>query len=413
MRRSPLSADEKGTPQTAPPPPETPKKKKKALWIVTAIFVAIGVAGFFYWLFIWRFEKSTNDAYVQGNQVIVTPQISGYITSVTVDDTDVVEQGRILVELDTIDRKLTLETAKNELANAVRDVTKMFEMVGVLKGEVEARKAAFAKAGLDYKHRKALAPTGGVSKEDFQHSEAFFVEAFANLLSAQHQLRGARALVENTTIETHPRVEKAKDALREAFVNLVRCTIRSPVQGMVAMKKAQVGESVDQKTPLMMVVPLDQIWVDANFKETQLKKMRLGQPVKLKSDIYKGEMIFHGEVIGISAATGSVMSVLPPQNATGNWIKIVQRLPVRVKLDPNELSRFPLRLGLSMDVTVNIHDISGKMIPPSAPPGPLYCTDIFAKQDEGADELIAKIVEENKTYTFDEEEDDTKKASDR
>lgn len=393
--------------------PTPPKKKRRILWIITAVFLAIGLVGFFLWLFIWRFEESTQDAYVHGNQVVVTPQIPGYISSVSVDDTDVVEEGRILVELDKIDRRMALETAKNELAETVRDVTKMFEMVGVLKGEVEARKAAFAKAGLDYKHRKALAPTGGVSKEEFQHAEAFFIEAFANLLSAQHSLRGAKALVENTTIETHPLVEKAKDNLREAFVNFSRCTIRSPVHGMVAMKKAQVGESVAPNTPLMTVVPLDQIWVDANFKEVQLKKMRIGQPVKLKSDIYGREMIYHGEVIGISAATGSVMSVLPPQNATGNWIKIVQRLPVRIRLEPSELKRYPLRLGLSMNVTVDIHDIHGKMIPPPAPPGPLYCTDIFAKQDEGAEELITKIVQENKTYVFNEKEEDARKASQR
>lgn len=383
------------------------------MWILTAIFVALGIFGFLYWLLIWRFEEKTEDAYVHGNQVIITPQIPGYIMSVTVDDTDIVEEGRILVELDPIDRKLALENAKNSLAETVRSVTKMFENVGVLKGEVEAKKAAFAKTAQDYKNRKALVTSGGVSKEDFQHAEAFFVEAFANLLSAQHQLRGAKALVENTTIETHPLVEKAKDNLREAFVNLSRCTIRSPVHGMVAMKRAQVGESIDPQTPLMMIAPLNQIWVDANFKETQLKKVRIGQPVKLKSDIYGGDMIYHGEVIGIAAATGSVMSVLPPQNATGNWIKIVQRLPVRIKLEPSELKRYPLRLGLSMHVTVDIHDTSGKMIPAPPPPGPLYCTDIFEAQEEGARELIQKIIQENKTYVFEEDDDGSTQATQR
>ncbi|NGX47934.1 MAG: Multidrug export protein EmrA [Chlamydiae bacterium] len=389
------------------------KKRKRLLWIITAVFLGIGIAGFFYWLFVWRFEESTNDAYVHGNQVIVTPQISGHIISVTVDDTEVVEEGRILVELNTIDRKMVLENTKNTLAEMVRNVTQMFENVSMLKADVEANKAAFAKAGQDYKHRKALVKSGGVSKEEFQHSEAFFIEAFANLLSVQYSLRGAQALVENTTIETHPLIEKAKDDLREALVNFVRCTILSPVHGMVAMKKAQVGESISPDTPLMMIVPLDQIWVDANFKEVQLKKIRIGQPVNLKSDIYGGDMIYHGVVIGIAAATGSVMSVLPPQNATGNWIKIVQRLPVRIKLEPSELKRFPLRLGLSMDVTVDIHDTSGKMIPKPPPPGALYTTDIFDNQDEGADAMIKKIIEENKTFSFDEEDDGRKQASQR
>lgn len=372
------------------------------MWIISSVFLAIGIGVFIYWILIWRFEESTDDAYVHGNQVIITSQISGYINTVSVDDTDLVDQGQILVTLDQIDRKLAFESAKNILAESVREVTKMFENVGVLKGEFESRKAIFAKNAQDFKHRKALVESGGVSKEDFQHSEAFFVEAFANMLSAQHNLRGAKALVENTTIETHPLVQRAKDRLRQAYVNLSRCTIHSPAQGIIAMKKAQVGESIQPETPLMMVAPLDQIWVDANFKETQLTNIRIGQPVKMKSDIYGSEIIYHGEVIGIAPATGSVMSVLPPQNATGNWIKIVQRLPIRIKLRPQELKKFPLRLGLSMHVTVDIHDKGGKLIPSVAPPGPLYTTDIFKAQEAGVNEIIEKIVKENQTYTADE-----------
>ncbi|MDN3505840.1 MAG: efflux RND transporter periplasmic adaptor subunit [Simkaniaceae bacterium] len=377
---------------------ESPKKNMRTIWIITLIFVLIGVAGFLYWLFVWRFEESTRDAYVHGNQVVVTPQISGYIASISVNDTEFVEEGRVLIELDRIDRKMAFDTTKSTLAETVRNVTQMFENVGALKGQLEASKAAFAKTAKDYKHRKALVESGGVSREEFQHAEAFFIEAFANMLTVQHNLRGALALVENTTIETHPLVERAIDDLREAFVNLSRCTIRSPVSGIVAMKKAQVGESISAETPLMMIVPLDQIWVDANFKEVQLKNVRLGQPVKLKSDIYGGDMVYQGEVIGIAAATGSVMSVLPPQNATGNWIKIVQRLPVRVRLEPGQLKDFPLRLGLSMDVTVDIHNTSGKMIPEPPPPGAKYSTDVFNKQEEGVDEIIQKILKENQVF---------------
>jgi membrane fusion protein (multidrug efflux system) len=312
----------------------------------------------------------------------------------------------VLIELDKIDRKMAFEATKNTLAETVRNVTQLFENVSSLKAQLEASKAAFAKTAEDYKHRKALVDVGGVSKEDFQHSEAFFIEAFANMLSVQHNLRGAQALVENTTVETHPLVERAIDDLKEAFVNLSRCTIRSPVSGIVAMKKAQVGESISPDTPLMMIVPLDQIWVDANFKEVQLKKVRLGQPVHVKSDIYGGDVKYQGKVIGIAAATGSVMSVLPPQNATGNWIKIVQRLPVRVALDPEQLKEFPLRLGLSMVVTVDIHDTSGKMIPEPPPPGPQYCTDIFDQQEAGVEEIIHTILKENQT--FGNEDDDTR-----
>lgn len=368
-------------------------------------FILIGTAFFLLWFLIWRFEESTEDAYVHGNQVVVTPQISGYIISVTVDDTEVVEEGRVLVKLDTIDKKLAFESTKNTLAETVRNVAQMFENVGVLKGEREMRKAEFAKSAKDYKHRKNLVKSGGVSVEDFQHSEAAFIATFAAFLSATHNLRGAQALVENTTLETHPLIERAKDQVRETFVNLERCTIRSPVHGMVAMKKAQVGESVSPKFPLMTIVPLDQIWVDANFKEVKLKKMRIGQPVKLTSDIYGSDVVYHGKVIGIAAATGSVMSVLPPQNATGNWIKIVQRLPVRVELDPDQLKRHPLRLGLSMHAHVDIRNTSGKMIPAPPPPGALYATDIFNKQEEGVETIIKKIVKENSTFSFDEDFD--------
>jgi len=379
-------------------PEESHKKSMRTIWIITFIFALLGIAGFLYWLFVWRFEESTSDAYVHGNQVVVTSQIPGYITSITVNDTEFVEEGRVLIELDRIDRKMAFDIAKSSLADTVRQVTQLFENVGALKGELESSKANFSMKAQNYKHRKALVESGGVSKEEFQHAEAFFVEAFANMLTVQHNLRGAEALVANTTIETHPLVEKAMDDVREAFVNLSRCTIRSPVSGIVAMKKAQVGESIALETPLMMIVPLEQIWVDANFKEVQLKKVRLGQPVSLKSDIYGGDMIYQGEVIGIAAATGSVMSVLPPQNATGNWIKIVQRLPVRVRLKPEQLKDYPLRLGLSMDVTVDIHNTSGKMIPETRGPGAQYSTGVFEQQEEGAEVVIQKILKENSNF---------------
>lgn len=374
---------------------EEKKKKGKVLWIITAIFLAIAIAAFLLWFFVWRFEVTTDDAYVHGNQVIVTPQVAGYIDSISVDDTAVVEQGRVLVKLNKIDPKLGLESAKNTMAETVREVSQMFQNVDSLKADLEAKLAQVKKTGQDYKHRKALVKSGAVSKEEFQHSEAFFVEAFANFLATKHSLKGAQALIENTTIATHPLVERAKDSLREAYVNLSRCKIRAPVSGMVAMKKAQVGEAINPNTPLMMVVPLHQIWVDANFKETQLKKVRIGQAVTLKSDMYGRDVIYHGKVIGIAAATGSVMSVLPPQNATGNWIKIVQRLPVRIQLQEEELERHPLRLGLSMDVKVDIRDTSGKMIPSPPPRGPKYSTDVFDRQESGVELLIQNILEKN------------------
>ncbi len=378
--------------------PEHEKKKHRLLWTMTWGFLAAGVAVFLFWLLVWRFEESTRDAYVHGNQIVVSPQIAGFVTSLSVEDTEVVKEGRVLVELDTIDTKMALESAKNSLAESVRSVTQMFEDVGTLRGEKEQRKAEMRQAGRDYKHRKNLIESGGVSKEDFQHSETDFIGAFAALLSTQHKLRGAKALVANTTVETHPLVEKAKDVVREAYVNFQRCTIRSPANGMVAKRKVQVGESISPKTPLMTIAPLDQIWVNANFKEVQLKKMRIGQSVTMKADMYGSDVIYHGKVIGISAGTGNIFSVLPPQNATGNWIKIVQRLPVRIELNPEEIKQHPLRLGLSMNVTVDIRDTSGKMIPAPPPKGALFSTDIFNKQEEGVETIIQEIIQKNRTF---------------
>lgn len=375
------------------------EKRKKILIGLTAGLLLIGLIFLILWLIIFRFHKTTDDAYVNGNQVVITPQISGYITNVTVDDTQMVEEGHVLVQLDTIDKTIDLDKAKNELADTVRNVAQMFENVSRLKADVESRKAEMAKTGKDYENRKKMVSSGAISVEDFQHSEAYFIEAFANFLSAQHQLRGAEVLVEGTTIETHPLVEKAKAATKEAYVNLQRCTIRSPVKGIITNKQAQVGEAIAPNTSLMIIVPMDQIWVDANYKESQLGKMRIGQPAKLTSDIYGSGVVYHGEVIGIGAATGSVLSVLPPQNATGNWIKIVQRLPVRILLNPEELQKNPLRLGLSMEVNVNVHDIKGNLIPPPTSLEKLYTTNIFDSQEKGADELINNIIAENSKST--------------
>lgn len=377
-----------------------PNRRNRIIWGLSIGLLFIALIFFLLWLLIFRFHKTTDDAYVSGNQVVITPQISGFITFVTVEDTELVEEGHILVQLDTIDQTVNLEKAKSELADTVRNVAQLFENVGKLKANVEMRKSEVAKTGQDYEHRKKLIDSGAISVEDFQHAEAFFIEAFASLLAAQHELSAAEALVEGTTIPTHPLVEKAKAATKEAFVNLQRCTIRSPVKGLVANKQAQVGEAIAPNSPLMTIVPLDQIWIDANYKEVQLKKVRIGQPATMTADIYGSDVVYRGKVIGISAATGSVLSVLPPQNATGNWIKIVQRLPVRIQLDPEQIKDHPLRLGLSMYVKVDVSDTKGELIPALSSSQPLFKTNIFEGQELGADELINKIIADNsKTLT--------------
>ena len=384
-------------PQTQQPQSEPHHSKRKpVMWTLVAILLVIAIAVLIWWWFWLRFEESTDDAYVNGNMVVLTPQVPGIVTSISVDDTNYVSKGRIIVELDRTDAEIALGESVSNLAETVREVVSLFEKVDELQAEKEMRKAELIKKGQDFAHRQALVEEGGVSKEDYEHSEADFISAFASVIMVDHQLRAAIAQVENCTVETHPLVEKAKESVRQMWVNLQRCTISAPVDGMVAQKKVQVGEWVNPGDFLLEIIPFGQMWVDANFKETQLRHMRIGQDVELRADLYGRGTIFHGKIVGIPGGTGSVFSVLPPQNATGNWIKIVQRLPVRIALDPKEMQESPLRLGLSMDVTVDTHNIEGLVIAAQKPMEPLlYETDVFEEQESGAEPLIAETIEAN------------------
>ncbi|HEY2810952.1 MAG TPA: efflux RND transporter periplasmic adaptor subunit [Rhabdochlamydiaceae bacterium] len=376
------------------------KNHKKAMVIAIGIFLLLGIAYFCYWFFWGRFHEYTNDAYVDGNMVIVTPQVPGIVTSFTALSTDFVTKGRILVALDKTDAWIALDQSKAQLANAVREVERMFEDVHALYAAISMKKALFVRAAQDYERRMALIEEGAVSREDFEHAAADVQAAYADLVSTEHSFIAALAQIDGTTPYTHPLVEKAKDQLRDAFVFLQRCTIIAPVTGIVAQRSVQVGEHVKKGQPLLAIVPLDQMWVIANFKEVQLGKMRIGQSVKVTSDIYGGRVVFDGTVVGIGGGTGAVFSVLPPQNATGNWIKIVQRIPVKIDVPADMLAKYPLRLGLSMEATVNLYAVDLPMVPSPKPPEPLYSTDVFARQEEGAEELIVKIIAENLSEHF-------------
>ena len=380
-------------------PPSAPKRNK-AMIITLLIFAVLGIAWLSYWLFYGRFYQYTNDAYVDGNNVTLTPQVPGIVVSFSALDADYVSKGRVLVELDKTDAKIALDKAISDLGNAVRYVMQLFEEAKQYEAIVIMKKAEFIKAAQDYEHRKNLVDEGGVSLEDFEHSEAQLQANFADFIAAEHQYIAALAQIENTTIETHPKVEEVKNQVRDTFVFYQRCTIKAPVSGLVAQRTIQVGERVARGQPLMAIVPLDQMWVTANFKEVQLGKMRVGQPVTVYSDIYGHRVKFQGKVAGIGGGTGSVFSVLPPQNATGNWIKIVQRVPVRIVLDQNQIKQFPLRLGLSMEVTVDIHDIEKPFVPPERPEGPLYTTDVFADQEQDAEVLIMDVILANLSSIF-------------
>jgi len=370
------------------------KRNMIMLWVSSGI-ILIGIATFLYWLTILRFEQYTDDAYVHGNMIELTPQVPGIVTSVNVDNTDFVEEGQVLIELDKTDYRITYEISMNELGDTVRSVVQMFLRVEELEAELEQKDAELFKAEKDYKNRVNLVGVGGVSREEFEHVEADFVGAQAARKATYLLLQSAYAEVQNTTVKTHPLVKKAADGVKDAYVNLQRCSILAPSNGYVAMRSAQLGEYVELGEPLMAIIPLNELWVDANYKEVQLSKVRIGQSVHLISDIYGGSVVFHGKIIGINPGTGNVFSALPPQNATGNWIKIVQRVPVRVSLDPNQLKKHPLWLGLSMHVTVDIHDTSGPMLAEASRIKPLYQTKIYSQQEEGAIKIIDQIILEN------------------
>ncbi len=389
---------DQGQPITEPVNHRLSKKKMKLLILITTVFCLFGVLVFCWWLFWGRFVKSTNDAYVQGNQVTLTPQVSGIVTSVNVDETQMVMEKQVLVCLDETDYRITLEAAQSRLGQVIRDVTEMFENVYALAAQFELRQAELFKAEVDYNDRRQVVSEGAVSDEELIHAEANYYAAKANVKSIKYQLMQAISAVQNTTISTHPLVETAKEDLRQAWVNLQRCTLRAPVTGIIAQKAVQVGESVNQLSPLLAIIPLDQLWINANFKETQLSKIRIGQPVTMTADMYGREVIYTGQVIGISSGSGAVFSPLPPQNATGNWIKIVQRIPVRIAINSDQLRRYPLWLGLSMNVKVDVRDTQGVRVPPPAVEKGLYVTDIFKTQIDGAEEIIEQILQKNITF---------------
>lgn len=363
---------------------------------MSLIFFLTALGVFLYWLVWGRFHEYTNDAYVAGNLVYVTPQVSSIVTSIYVDDTQLVEEGDLVVELDRTDLQIAFDSSKAALADTIRTVVKLFLDTKESAALIEVAKANFVQCALDFERRKALIDSGSVSEEDLEHSKRDLYSSYFSLISQEQHFLSLFAETQNTSVAKHPKVIQSVEAVKNAWVQLGRCRIAAPVGGLVARRSVQVGERVNPADPLLAIVPLDQLWVDANFKEVQIGKMQIGQPAHLRSDVYGRSIDYQGKVIGIGGGTGSVFSLLPPQNATGNWIKIVQRLPVRIELDPKEVIRHPLRLGLSMEVTVDIHDIQTSSIPPPVDLNQaLYQTEVFAEEELGVEKVIADIFTEN------------------
>ncbi|MGY6237797.1 efflux RND transporter periplasmic adaptor subunit [Burkholderia ambifaria] len=373
--------------------PQNNGKRKRMMTLLIAVIVIAAIAYGLYYFLVARFHEETDDAYVNGNVVQITPQITGTVIAVKADDTQTVKAGDPLVVLDPADSQVALQQAEANLAQTVRQVRGLFVNDDQYRAQVALRQSDLSKAQDDLRRRVAVAQTGAVSQEEISHARDAVRAAQASVDAAQQQLASNRALTANTTIASHPNVMAAAAKVRDAYLANARNVLPAPVTGYVAKRSVQVGQRVSPGNPLMSVVPLNAVWVDANFKEVQLKHMRIGQPVELTADIYGSSAVYHGKVVGFSAGTGSAFSLLPAQNATGNWIKVVQRLPVRIEIDPKELDKHPLRIGLSMQVDVNIKDERGDQLANAQ--NTVYETNVFAKYGDEADAEIARIIAEN------------------
>ncbi|WP_019653373.1 HlyD family secretion protein [Variovorax atrisoli] len=384
-------------------------KRRRALTALAAVVIVAGGGwGLYEWLVASHYED-TDNAYVSGNVIQITPQIGGTVMAINADDTDFVKAGQPLVQLDPADAKVALEQAEAALAQAVRQVRTLYANNGSLAAQVTLRQADIvkaqsdiAKAQDDLQRRRALSGNGAVSKEELNHAEtqletakSQLAAAQAGVVAAKEALASNQSLTEGTSVAQHPSVLAAAAKVREAYLATQRVAMPAPVDGYVAKRTVQLGQRVAAGTPMMSIVPLNQLWVDANFKEVQLRNIRIDQPVKLTADVYGKKVEYTGKVAGLGVGTGSAFALLPAQNATGNWIKVVQRVPVRIALDPEQLKANPLRIGLSMDAEVDISQKGGKMLADAPRATALAQTAVYSQLDRGADAEVERIVAAN------------------
>jgi membrane fusion protein (multidrug efflux system) len=346
-------------------------------------------------VFVFSTREKTDNAYVGGNQVAISAQVPGTVVAILADDTQRVEAGQVLVKLDSTDADVRLQQVSSALAQAVRQVREQTESASSADAQVAKARVDLKKAQADLARRLPLIAEQAEAPENVQHLRDAVDQAQASLTAAEAQASASHASIEGTDVPNNPAVMQARANFRAAWVAAQRNAIYAPVTGYVAQRSVQVGNSVQAGQQLMTVVPLHNLWVDANFKENQLRHIRVGQPVKIETDVYGGGVEFHGKVIGLGAGTGSVFSLLPAQNATGNWIKVIQRVPVRIALDDKELDQHPLRVGLSADVTVDITNDKGPVLASTNHGQPVAQTDVYDQMASKADAEAEKIIQAN------------------
>src|ERR1700761_6383870 len=362
--------------------------------VLGAVILIAAIAYGVYWLLYARYFESTDDAYVSGNVVTITSKENATVLALHADNTQTVKQGQLLVEMDPAVTSVNLQAAEANLARTVRTVRAQFSKSDAGSAQVNQARVALAQAQDDYARRQKAFATQSVSGEELAHARDAVASAQAMLNTANGGLSQTRATIEGADIAHNPDVLAAEAQLRQAAIVAGHMRIIAPLDGVIAQRTVQAGQQVAAGTPLMAVVPLSDVWIDANFKEVQLARMRVGQPVTVKADIYGGSVVYHGHIEGLGAGSGSAFARLPPQNASGNWIKIVQRVPVRVALDPQELASHPLRVGLSVAADADVRDQSGPLITSKVGAG---TTIANTGEDSGpvADAMIARILKAN------------------
>lgn len=383
-------------------------KSNRQIWLtrLAYFFIAAALSYSIYYVVYQRFHEQTDDAYVNGNLIYVQAQVAGTVVQIGVEDTQQVKEGQVLVQFDNADAQIALAQAEATLALTVRQTRQAFHNVEQLRAmlaekhnEIAQRQTELARVQDDLARRQQLAHSPALAKEELAHAKAAVANAKAALNASkagtkatQRQFEAAYALVDHTTLLTHPNVLQARASFEQAYINAAHTVVRAPIAGFVAKRAIQVGEHIQPGSNLMAIVPLNHVWVDANMKESQLTNIRIGQSVKVNADTYGNRVTYPGKVIGISAGTGSAFALLPAQNASGNWIKVVQRIPIRIMLDAQTLQKYPLRVGMSVNVDIDTHDRNGPVLAALPEPDNTSTTQIYQGQLDAACQAAEAII---------------------
>lgn len=369
-------------------------RRRRILLRIAAVFLVVGVLWVLYWQLVLTKRERTDDAYVNGNKVVISAQVPGTVVSVLADDTQLVQAGQALVRLDPVDAQINLARSASALAQAVRQVRQTTSTAEQYDSLIATRRIELARAQTDLAKREPLLAANAIAPEEVRHARESVDLAKAAVTQAERQASAAHALIDGTQVQNNPAVLEAKSAFRDAWIAAQRNTVVAPVTGYVAERSVQLGQHIEAGQALMTVIPLHALWVDANFKEVQLRNLRIGQPAEVRTDLYGGTFVYRGHVTGMSAGTGAAFALLPPQNASGNWIKVVQRVPVRIEIDDGELAKSPLRVGLSATVTVDTTKTDGAVLAAKAADRPVGETDVYsqdlARANAEADAIVSR-----------------------